>query len=244
MAQGRSTKIISMIKWIRTSRLSIQNSLSLESGRSRAELASGTGETSRSAFPRSAWKALPRAMVETVHMNGLKTGYPCQQSVWREEKAVQAWLLPSNLSSGRRVGAHPCTCSSTPMYLLARLPRQWSRQWSRGWSIRVSLPRRGAVFGLNRSQGGIAPQRPGLKAVRGLCNIGAATSGQHERRGCVPADPALLSDPHNRHPRVYPDRHLPHTARAGRGEKAGQNTPTRYAAHTTGRHIGKLCPLR
>ena len=29
MAQGRSTKIISMIKWIRTSRLSIKNSLSL-----------------------------------------------------------------------------------------------------------------------------------------------------------------------------------------------------------------------
>ena len=28
MAQGRSTEIISMIKWIRTSRLSIQNSLS------------------------------------------------------------------------------------------------------------------------------------------------------------------------------------------------------------------------
>ena len=28
MAQGRSTKIISMIKWIRTSRLSIKNSLS------------------------------------------------------------------------------------------------------------------------------------------------------------------------------------------------------------------------
>jgi len=29
MAQGRSTKIISMIEWIRTSRLSIKNSLSL-----------------------------------------------------------------------------------------------------------------------------------------------------------------------------------------------------------------------
>jgi len=29
MAQGRSTKIISMNKWIRTSRLSIKNSLSL-----------------------------------------------------------------------------------------------------------------------------------------------------------------------------------------------------------------------
>ena len=29
MAQGRSTKIISMIKWIRTSRLSIKNSLSV-----------------------------------------------------------------------------------------------------------------------------------------------------------------------------------------------------------------------
>jgi len=29
MAQGRSTKIISMIKWIRTSRLSIKNPLSL-----------------------------------------------------------------------------------------------------------------------------------------------------------------------------------------------------------------------
>jgi len=29
MAQGRSTKIISMIQWIRTSRLSIKNSLSL-----------------------------------------------------------------------------------------------------------------------------------------------------------------------------------------------------------------------
>ena len=29
MAQGRSTKIITMIKWIRTSRLSIKNSLSL-----------------------------------------------------------------------------------------------------------------------------------------------------------------------------------------------------------------------
>jgi len=29
MAQGRSTKIISIIKWIRTSRLSIKNSLSL-----------------------------------------------------------------------------------------------------------------------------------------------------------------------------------------------------------------------
>ena len=28
MAQGRSTKIISMIQWIRTSRLSIKNSLS------------------------------------------------------------------------------------------------------------------------------------------------------------------------------------------------------------------------
>ena len=28
MAQGRSTKIITMIKWIRTSRLSIKNSLS------------------------------------------------------------------------------------------------------------------------------------------------------------------------------------------------------------------------
>ena len=27
MAQGRSTRIISMIKWIRTSRLSIKNSL-------------------------------------------------------------------------------------------------------------------------------------------------------------------------------------------------------------------------
>jgi len=30
MAQGRSTKTISMIKWIRTSRLSIKNSVSLE----------------------------------------------------------------------------------------------------------------------------------------------------------------------------------------------------------------------
>ena len=30
MAQGRSTKVISMIKWIRTSRLSKQNSLSLK----------------------------------------------------------------------------------------------------------------------------------------------------------------------------------------------------------------------
>ena len=30
MARGRSTKIISMIKWIRTSRLSIKNSLSLK----------------------------------------------------------------------------------------------------------------------------------------------------------------------------------------------------------------------
>ena len=30
MAQGRSTKIISMIKWIRTSRLSIKNSLSVD----------------------------------------------------------------------------------------------------------------------------------------------------------------------------------------------------------------------
>ena len=29
MAQGRSTEIISMIKWIRTSRLPVQNSLSL-----------------------------------------------------------------------------------------------------------------------------------------------------------------------------------------------------------------------
>ena len=29
MAQGRSTKIIEMIKWIRTSRLSIKNSVSL-----------------------------------------------------------------------------------------------------------------------------------------------------------------------------------------------------------------------
>ena len=29
MAQGRSTEIITMIKWIRTSRLSIKNSLSL-----------------------------------------------------------------------------------------------------------------------------------------------------------------------------------------------------------------------
>ena len=29
MAQGRSTKIISMIKWIQTSKLSIKNSLSL-----------------------------------------------------------------------------------------------------------------------------------------------------------------------------------------------------------------------
>ena len=32
MAQGLSTKIISMIKWIRTSRLSIKNSLSLGCG--------------------------------------------------------------------------------------------------------------------------------------------------------------------------------------------------------------------
>jgi len=32
MTQGRSTKIISMIKWIRTSRLSIQNSLSAALG--------------------------------------------------------------------------------------------------------------------------------------------------------------------------------------------------------------------
>ena len=32
MAQGRSTKIISTIKWIRTSRLSIKNSLSLSVG--------------------------------------------------------------------------------------------------------------------------------------------------------------------------------------------------------------------
>ena len=30
MAQGRSTKIISMIKWMRTSRLSMKNYLSLE----------------------------------------------------------------------------------------------------------------------------------------------------------------------------------------------------------------------
>ena len=30
MAQGRSTQIISMIKWIRTSRLSTKNSLSIE----------------------------------------------------------------------------------------------------------------------------------------------------------------------------------------------------------------------
>ena len=30
MAQGRSTKIISMMKWIRTSRLSMKNSLSLK----------------------------------------------------------------------------------------------------------------------------------------------------------------------------------------------------------------------
>jgi len=30
MAQGRSTKVISMIKWIRTSRLSIKNSLALQ----------------------------------------------------------------------------------------------------------------------------------------------------------------------------------------------------------------------
>ena len=30
MAQGRSTKIISMIRWIRTSRLSIKNSLSVQ----------------------------------------------------------------------------------------------------------------------------------------------------------------------------------------------------------------------
>ena len=30
MAQGRSTKIISTMKWIRTSRLSIQNSLAVE----------------------------------------------------------------------------------------------------------------------------------------------------------------------------------------------------------------------
>ena len=29
MAQGRSTKVISMIKWVRTSRLSVKNSLSL-----------------------------------------------------------------------------------------------------------------------------------------------------------------------------------------------------------------------
>ena len=32
MAQGRSTKIISMIKWTRTRRLSIKNSLSLREG--------------------------------------------------------------------------------------------------------------------------------------------------------------------------------------------------------------------
>ena len=32
MAQGRSTKIISMIKWIRTNRLSIKNSLSWQMG--------------------------------------------------------------------------------------------------------------------------------------------------------------------------------------------------------------------
>jgi len=32
MAQGRSTIIISMIKWIRTSRLLIKNSLSLKNG--------------------------------------------------------------------------------------------------------------------------------------------------------------------------------------------------------------------
>ena len=88
-----------------------------------------------------------------------------------------------------------------------------------------------------------APQRPGIEAVRGLGNTDAATLGQYERRGSVPADPALLSDPHNTHPRVCPDRHFPHMARAGRGGKAGINTPTKYAAHTTGKHRGGLCPL-
>jgi len=39
LAQGRSTKIISMIKWIRTSRLSIKNSL-FKRGTLRAGLAS------------------------------------------------------------------------------------------------------------------------------------------------------------------------------------------------------------
>ena len=42
MAQGRSTKIISMIEWIRTSRLPIMNSLSAFPGAGFREEASGT----------------------------------------------------------------------------------------------------------------------------------------------------------------------------------------------------------
>ena len=42
MAQGQSTKIISMMKWIQTSRLSINNSLCVPAGEYRRDMAKGT----------------------------------------------------------------------------------------------------------------------------------------------------------------------------------------------------------
>ena len=60
MAQGRSTKIISMIKWIRTSRLSIKNSLS-EVGEAIARMWWVAVSKKRTFSPTSAREALAQA---------------------------------------------------------------------------------------------------------------------------------------------------------------------------------------
>ena len=66
MAQGRSTQIISMIKWIRTSRLSIDNSLSLSYGGGRwvRARAGGAGALdARAALFALEWMALARIYI-------------------------------------------------------------------------------------------------------------------------------------------------------------------------------------
>ena len=57
MARGRSTEIISMIKWIRTSSLSIQNSLSIQVRTPNPELKNVT------------WRSPVRQVVRKVPLN-------------------------------------------------------------------------------------------------------------------------------------------------------------------------------
>jgi hypothetical protein len=98
MAQGRSTKVISMSKWIRTSRPSIKNTLSLQAQRRRTD-------------------ELIKSIVPPSEAQFLRVVRPAEWSV-DQDLAIERGLGREHLPSGLECYTICCTLRSMKCYTI------------------------------------------------------------------------------------------------------------------------------